>query len=299
MISHPFSPTGVRHSGSEVVTARRRRLTASVIAQYTVLCATILLAFIPLLIMLSMSLRPTVLIYADFWALPFPPVFENYQTAILDLVPPLLRTLHVCFTSIIGRLVIAAPAAYAFARLRFVFRDQLFYLILAVMMIPGAVLLTPHFILANQLHLRGSLEGLIIFYVAGGQPFAIFLLTTFFKSQSEEIFEAARVDGAGEIQALISIAVPLARPILVTIAIMGFLGIYDDLIWPSLMLPQSLNTLILALQKYNPQIAEFLNRPNLGAQTAGFVFATVPQLILFALGMKYFIQGLTSGSVKA
>jgi ABC-type glycerol-3-phosphate transport system permease component len=278
---------------------RRWRPTVTTVAQYVILCTLVLLALFPVAMMVSMSLRPSTLIYADFWGLPIPPTFTNYRAALFDLIPAMLRTLYVCALSIAGILIFAAPAAYAFARLRFLGRELLFYAVLAIMMIPGAILLTPHFILANQLGLRGSLEGLVVFYVAGGQSFAIFLLTTFFRTQSEEIFEAARVDGASEWQALLAIAIPLARPILVTIGIMNFLHIYDDFIWPSLMLPKSVHTLMLALEKYNPQVEELVNRPDLGAQTAGFVFATLPQLVLFAFGMKYFIQGLTSGSVKA
>src|SRR5437762_710581 len=94
----------------------------------------------------------------------------------------------------------------------------------------GVLSLLLRFIEADQMGLRGSLWGLIVFYAAGGQPFAIFLLTTFFKSQSEEIFEAARVDGASELRALISIAIPLAMPILVTITVMDFLQIYNNFI---------------------------------------------------------------------
>jgi ABC-type glycerol-3-phosphate transport system permease component len=80
---------------------------------------------------------------------------------------------------------------------------------------------------------------------------------------------------------------------------LNFIGLYDDYIWPSLMLPQNQQTLVLALERFNPQQGSFSSLPNLGPQTASFVFATLPQLILFIIGMKYFIQGLTSGSVKA
>jgi multiple sugar transport system permease protein/raffinose/stachyose/melibiose transport system permease protein len=289
-----------RPTALSAAAARKRRLpAATTVVQYALLCLLILLALYPIFLMVSMSLRPSTLIYADFFGLPIPPIFTNYRAALVDLIPSLLRTLFVTLASIALIAVFAAPAAYAFARMRFLLRDQLFYVVLAIMMIPGVIMLVPRFIQADQLGLRGSLEGLVVFYVAGGQPFAIFLLTTFFRSQSEEIFEAARVDGAGELRALLAIALPLARPILVTIAIMNFLHIYDDFVWPSLMLPKSVQTLLLALEKYNPQVEEMVNRPDLGAQTAGFVFATVPQLLLFAFGMKYFIQGLTSGSVKA
>lgn len=223
----------------------------------------------------------------------------NYRTAVLDLIPALLRTLWVCGASILGILAISSVASFAFARMRFPGQEVVYYLVLAVLMIPGVILLAPNFILANDLNLRDSLTGLIVFYIAGGLPFGIFLITTFFRSQPAEIFEAARVDGASAIQSLLQIAIPLAWPILVTVAIFNFLSIYSDYIWPSLMLSQQQRTLILALEQYNPQMGEFGSRPDVGLQTAGYVFATVPQLIVFVLGMKYFVQGVTSGAVKA
>lgn len=284
-------------SRSEVNYSRRQRLQTA--AQYGALVVLLFFSFFVILVMVSMSLRPTVLIYADFWALPWPPVFTNYQTAIFDLLPSMLRTLFISVVSIVGILAVACPASYAFARMRFPGSEILFYIVLGVMMIPGIILLTPHFVLAQQLHLRGTLYGLIIFYIAGGQPFAIFLLSTFFRSQSEEIFEAARIDGSTELQSLLKIAIPLAWPILMTVAILNFLGIYDDFIWPRLMLPQNMETLVLALERYNPQIGEFTSRPELGPQSAGYVFASLPQLLIFIFAMKYFIQGLTSGAVKA
>jgi ABC-type glycerol-3-phosphate transport system permease component len=199
-------------------------------------------------------------------------------------------------------LVCAAPAAYAFARLKLPGRRQLFALVLFVMLVPGTILLVPRFILADQLGLRDSLWGLVIFYIAGGQPFAIFLLTSFFRSQPAEMFEAARMDGASELQALWSIALPLAWPTIITLAILNFVGIYNDLIWPTLMLATPANhTLTVALQRYNPGggPVDTSALPDIGGQAAGYVFASIPQLIVFVLGMRYFIQGMTSGAVKA
>lgn len=276
-----------------------RRPSLGTVIQYALLLLLLFLSFFIVLLMVSLSLRRTVLIYVDFWALPLPPTFANYQAAFFDLIPSLIRTLYVAVVSILGILAFSCTAAYAFARIRFPGRDLCFYLVLAVLMIPGVILLTPHFIIASEYGLRGSLWGLIIFYIAGGLPFGVFLITTFFRSQPQEIFEAARVDGATEAKSLYQIAIPLAWPILVTVAIFNFLSIYSDFIWPSLMLPESKQTLILALERYSPQVNEFASRPDIGMQTAGYVFATIPQLVIFAFGMKYFIQGVTSGAVKA
>ena len=280
--------------------ARLQRYNAVWSSGFQIGCLSIVLlfAFVPILMMLSMALRPTVLIYADYWALPFPPIFQNFKVALFDLFPSMLRTLAVGLGSIAGILLFASLASYAFARIPAPGRGKLFLLVLAVMMIPGIVLLVPHFVLARQLNLVRTLHGLIIFYIAGGQPFAIFLITTFFRSQPSEMFESARVDGASELQSLLHIALPLARPILVTVAVMNFIGIYQDFIWPGLMLRSDQWTLMLALERYDPRLTQFFSRPELGLQAAGFAFAVVPQLVLFAFGMQYFIQGLTSGSVK-
>jgi ABC-type glycerol-3-phosphate transport system permease component len=185
--------------------------------------------------------------------------------------------------------------------MRFPGSDILFYvMVLVVMMIPGVVTLTPSFVLATRLGLKGTLWGLAVTYVAGGQPFAIFIMNTFFRSQPEEIFESARVDGANEWQTLWNIAMPLARPIIVTLAIMNFLSIFGDLIWPSLMLRSENKTLMLALLNYNPIVeGEMTTRPRLGPITAAYVFSSIPPLIIFITGMKYYIQGLTSGAIKA
>jgi ABC-type glycerol-3-phosphate transport system permease component len=183
--------------------------------------------------------------------------------------------------------------------MRFPGSEMLFYImVLLVMMIPGVITLTPNFVLAGRLGLKGNLWGLAITYIAGGQPFSIFLITTYFRSQPEEMFESARVDGAGELRTLWSIAMPLARPILVTIAIMDFLSVFGDLIWPSLMLRAKNLTLMVALLNYNPLVEGETLRPRIGPITAAYVFSSIPPLILFIIGMRYYIQGLTSGAIK-
>jgi ABC-type glycerol-3-phosphate transport system permease component len=281
---------------------QRKRIKAGTIVQYGILSLLLFLSAVPIVLMLTMSVRNSVLIYADFWGLPWPLYLQNYSSALVLLVAPLARTLSAYVVSMAGILVFGTVAAYVFARLQFPGRALLFHLVLVIMMIPGTILLTPQFILANQLGLRDSLFGLMVFYIAGGQPFAIFLLRAFFQSQPGEMFEAARVDGASELRSLWSIAIPLAWPIIITLAILNFTSIYNDLIWPMLMLTTpSKQTLILALQAYNPGGgADVISAlPDIGGQAAGYTFASLPQLIVFIFGMRYFIQGLTSGALKA
>jgi len=259
----------------------------------------LLFSFVPVIMMVTMSLKDSIVIFGDFWAPPIPPVWGNYNQALLDLVGPAVRTIVVSAISIVGITLFSCVAAYAFARLRFFGKEFLFYLVIFIFLVPGVLTLTPSFVLADQLNMRNSLAGLTIFYIGGGQVFSIFILRAFFQSQPEEIFESARIDGSSEIRSCFAIAVPLARPILVTLAIMNFLAIYNDLIWPLLMLPSRDNwTMTIALQAYQPPNEKLPGRPDLGVITAGYVFASLPILVVFAFGMKYYIEGLTSGAIK-
>jgi ABC-type glycerol-3-phosphate transport system permease component len=276
----------------------RRRATAPAVVQYVLLTGLAIASFFLIFVMVDLSLRRGADIYANFWHLFSTPYLGNYHTA-LKLLPALGRTLFVAAVSIAGILLAATASAYAFARLRFPGRDALYYAVLAVMTVPSVILLTPQFVLANQLHLVGSLWGLIVFYIAAGLPFAVFLVTSFFRSQPDEVFQAARMDGASELQSMLRIAVPLAIPILVTVAMMNFLTVYGDYIWPTLILNKGNGTLLMALQTFSPRLDAYVNRPNFGVQSAGYAFATVPQLVVFVLGMRYFVAGVTSGAVKA
>jgi ABC-type glycerol-3-phosphate transport system permease component len=276
-----------------------RRVTLPAAVQYALLIGLAAASFFLIFVMVDLSLRPGADIYANFWHLFSAPYLGNYHTALLKLLPALGRTLFVAAVSIAGILLAATASAYAFARLRFPGRDALYYGLLAVMTVPSVILLTPQFVLANQLHLVGSLWGLIVFYVAAGLPFAVFLVTTFFRAQPDEVFQAARLDGASELQSMFRIAVPLAIPILVTVAMMNFLTVYGDYIWPTLILNKGNGTLLMALQTFSPRLDAYVNRPDFGVQSAGYAFATLPQLVVFVLGMKYFVAGVTSGAVKA
>ena len=249
------------------------------------------LSFVPVGMMLLYSLRDGMSIQFAPWSLPVWPRWENYGAAIAFLLAPMARTLYVAGVSIAGITLFSCMAAYAFARLKFIGKEFLFYAMLVVLLVPSVLTLTPSFAMAVGLGLRNSLEGLILFYVGGGQALAIFLLRAFFQSQPEEIFEAARMDGAGEGRMVWSIAVPLAKPILITVAFMSFLTIYNDFIWPLLMLiSKDLYTVTIVVQGYSWDLA---------SASAGYVVASLPLLVLFSYGMDYYVEGLTSGSLRA
>lgn len=280
---------------SDSVTPTRPRQ----LRQHTVLIAIIVAAFVPLVFTILLSLRTTSSIYVDFFSFPWPPNFGNYGGAFDALGAPILRSLVVCGASIAGVLALAAPCAYALARLNFAGKTVVYRCILLVLFVPSVILLTPLFSLARGLGLVGSLWGLVVYYVATSLPLAIFLLTPFLASQEEEIFEAARIDGAGDLRILVRIAIPLAVPIIATIAIMTFLNLYNDFIWPSLVLRGDNETAILALTGFAPPTQSgFSSRPDIGLQTAGYIIVTLPQLVVLGAGMRFFIQGVTAGAIR-
>ncbi|RAV17800.1 hypothetical protein DQG23_25650 [Paenibacillus contaminans] len=292
--------------GSSSQNSGRRRgpkVATRTLISYLTLFVLLLLSFVPIFMMISMSFRDSLSIYGDFWGMPWPPKWGNYTFALTDLFVPILRTMYLCIISIAGIILFATLSGYAFARLAFLGRRLLFFLVITMMTIPGMMLLTPNFILADFLHMKNSLEGLAFFYIGSGQLFAIFLLSAFFQSQPEEMFEAARIEGASEFRCVRSIAIPLAVPILITIGIMNFLSIYNDLVWPTLIISSpGLQTISMALANYAPSAGNAIgqmSRPDLGIITSGYAVASIPLLLLYTFGMKYFIEGLTSGAVKS
>ena len=273
----------------------RQRLLLSL----ALLSSLLLAAYLPIVMLLLMSVRESAGIYAHFWALPWPLHPANYASALTELLGPALNTLFICTTSVAGVLALSTLAGYAFARLRFPGRSALFALVMILMMVPGMLLLTPNYVLAMRLGLRDSYWSLWLFYVSSGQVVAIYLMRSFFAALPEELFESARLSGASEWQCIWMIAVPLCRPILVTVAITTMMTFYNDLIWPMLMInnPER-ETLMQALLRFVPADRQATGRMDLGVVAAGYVFASIPIIAIFWIGMKSYVRGVLSGAVK-
>jgi len=273
----------------------RQRLLLSL----ALLSSLLLAAYLPIVMLLLMSVRESASIYAHFWALPWPLHPANYAAALTELLGPALNTLYICTTSVAGVLTLSTLAGYAFARLRFPGRSALFALVMILMMVPGMLLLTPNYVLAMRLGLRDSYWSLWLFYVSSGQVVAIYLMRSFFAALPEELFEAARLAGASEWQCIWMIAIPLCRPILVTVAITTMMTFYNDLIWPMLMINNPhRETLMQALLRFVPSDRQATGRMDLGVVAAGYVFASIPIIAIFWIGMKSYVRGVLSGAVK-
>jgi multiple sugar transport system permease protein/raffinose/stachyose/melibiose transport system permease protein len=254
----------------------------------------IVLTFFPFLLMVITSFKDNAQFYQSFFGIPQPLHPENYASAWAEISPYMLNSVIVTALSTAGVVVVSALAAYAFARFAFPGKEVLYYLIIALMMVPGVLTLIPSFVLVKDLGLLDTRWALILPYIAGGDVFAIFVLRAFFASLPEELFEAARIDGASELGAFWRIGLPLTMPALGTIAILQVLASWNDYIWPLIVLyDDAIKTLTLGLVAFQGR-----HTTDWGPLMAGYTIAIIPLVVLFALTTRTFIQGLTSGGLK-
>lgn len=261
---------------------------------WAILSILVLLSLYPFIFMFITSFKTYPQYLHDFVGISWPLHFENYEIAFNLLKRPLVNSLIVSLTSAAGMTVFASLSAYVFARYRFPGRDLLFFAVITLLMIPNVFQLIPRFMLVKELGLLNTYWALILPYIAGGQIFAIFVLRSFFASLPQELFDAAKIDGATDFRIFISIAVPLSRSIIATLAILHLQGTWNDFIWPLVAVPNpEFQTVIVQLSflqsSYGVQI---------GPMFAGYILGSLPLLLLFAVGMKQFIAGMTSGAIK-
>ena len=278
----------------------RRRLRLGAAARRALawgLLGTILgLTLVPIGLMLILSLKDNGQIYARFWSLPSPYRWENYVIGFLGIWRFAVNSLIATGASTAITVLLSALAGFVFARHRFPGKEALYTAIISLLMIPPILTLIPAFVLVHQLGLVNTHWALILPWASGGQVFGLLLCRSFFATLSEEYFEAARIDGASELQALWYVAVPLSRSILVTLAIMRLVTTYNNFIWPLVVITD------LSRQVISVGLTQFTSNAgvtDLGPQMAAYVYATVPILIVFLFGMRYYIQGLVSGGLKA
>lgn len=263
-----------------------------------VLMALVVFALYPIIFMVSNAFKNGTQTAANPFAIELgQPFGSNFVQAWMYLEPEFIRTLFIVAVSVLGIVAFGLFSAYSFARLEYPGKKVLFAVVFGLLLIPGFLTLIPLFLEVESFHLLNSVWGLILPYVAGGQAFAIFVFRTFIKGLPEELFEAARLDGASDIQIFTRMVVPLSVPIMVTIALMNIVGIWGDYVFPSLVLSASHATVAVAIANFQPP----LDLPSVNAgnmQLAAFTVSSIPIVFLFLFLMRYFVAGITSGALK-
>ncbi|HBM81182.1 MAG TPA: ABC transporter permease [Clostridiaceae bacterium] len=220
--------------------------------------------------------------------------FGNY-TYIWTKFPFLRWTFNSIFVALIvtgGNMLINSMAGYSLARLNFPGKKAVFILILAMMMVPGQVVMVPTYILLTKLGWVDTYKGLTIPFLYS--LFNIFLMRQFFLSLPKSLEEAALIDGMGRFRIFFKIAVPLALPALSTQFILTFSGNWNSFLWPSLLASTSEHfTLPVGLNSFYGQYYSLWNQV-----TAGVIILTIPTLIIFLLFQKNFIKGISTSGLK-
>ncbi|PYE52699.1 carbohydrate ABC transporter permease [Deinococcus yavapaiensis] len=251
----------------------------------------------PFLWMISTSLKPEGAVLAlPPRLVPESPTLQAYRDVAQSF--PLWRALGnsalVAVLTTLGQLVVASTSGYAFARFHFRGRDALFSLILATLMVPFAVTMTPLFIIVKTLGWTNSLLGLIV--PAMFSAFGIFLMRQFFLSLPKELEEAATLDGCSTFGTFARVMLPLSGPALATLGVFAFMASWNNFLWPLLIVSdQNLMTLPLALATLQ---GVYPGQTQWNLIMAGAVVSVLPMILVFLLAQRWVVAGMTAGSVK-
>lgn len=251
---------------------------------------------LPLYMMLQISLKDNVGFAANPW-LPASPAewrWENWGHAFRLIGPYVANTVLVAVAGTVCSLALALMAAYFFARAQLPFKGVLWSAFMVLMLLPGIANIVPLFSLLKQLNLLNTLTALIVVGVAGGQVFNIFVLRGFIEDIPKDLFEAAEVDGASHLRQVIHIVIPMSGPVLGTLAILAFLGKWNEFLLPLIVLrDQELFTLGVGLIYLDGEYVK-----QWGQVMAAYSLAAIPLIILFLLTMRLFVNGLSQGAIK-
>ncbi|GAA4073847.1 carbohydrate ABC transporter permease [Nonomuraea soli] len=210
----------------------------------------------------------------------------------IGLLNVLGNTLFVAVVQTAGALVVSLLAGYAFAKFTFKGRDAFFVLLLSTLVIPGGVTIIPIFEMMNDIGLIDSFPALILPSLS--VPFGIFLMRQSLLAVPDDLLDAARVDGAGELRVLVQVVVPVMRPVLAALAVFLFLGAWNDFLWPLIALrTPEMHTLPVALASL-----QATTRTDFGQVMVGTALSALPMMALFLILQKQFISGLLAGATK-
>jgi len=263
---------------------------------YCVLLLFCLMFLLPFFFLLTGSFKTTSELFAvPFHWLPKEWTFRNYYKVFHDI--PFWRyfrnTMVIVIFNIAGAIIANSLVGYGFARLRFPFRDQIFMIVIATMILPYQVTLIPLYLMFTKMKWIGTFLPLIVpgFF---GNAFYIFLMRQFLVGIPIELTESARIDGANEFQIFTRLIMPISKPVLATVAIMAFMRAWNDFLGPLVFLGSDrLYTLSLAASMLRSNLD-----PNWELLLALGAVMVTPVLVLFFLLQKYFIQGITMSGIK-
>lgn len=266
-----------------------------------------LLIYIPLVALLIFAVAPLLLAWftafksaeqqlVNPYGLPIPPTLENLKEAwtVGRFGIYFKNSVIISVADVIGMVIISSLAGYAFARLQFPGQKLLLYGLLIGLTIPVAAIIIPLYLTMRDFRLLNTYGSVIIADIALAAPIFVFIMRAFFKDLPAELDDAARIDGANEFQIFWQIMLPLARPGLLTVALLEFLWSWNDLLLPLVFLvSDELRTLPVGMLFFQGRFTI-----DYGLMSAGVLIISLPVTILFLIFQKDFVKGLASGALK-
>ena len=265
------------------------------------LAVNVALALIAALTLLPLAWMVSASFMAPGEAATYPPpmlprsaTLTNYRLLFAEhgIVRQAANSLLISLLATALSLLFNVSAGYAFAKLRFAGRDRVLRLLLGALIVPAQVAMMPLFLMLKEMGLVNSYAGALVPWLAS--VLGIYLVRQYALTIPDALLEAARIDGAGELRIFVQVVLPLLKPIIVTLAVLSFLGAWNDFMWPLIVLTdhdvQTLPVALAALSREHVQDVELM--------MAGAVITVLPVLLLFLALQRYYMQGLLVGSVK-
>lgn len=274
----------------------RRRPSRSRIVNYAVLTAALLVTLVPFAWMYLSSVKTESELIRQpptWWPQEF--TVEHFRTWFteLEFQTFFVNSLVVAVFTVLGTLVFCSMVGYALAKLDFAGKKVLFALVMITLMVPGVVTFIPLFVVVSRLGMVSTYPALILPFLTA--PVGVFLMRQFIGEIPDDLIEAARIDGAGELRIFARVVLPLCGPALATLAILTFLSSWNNFLWPLVVAQsESMYTLPVALSLYSTG----QNSTNYGILLAGSVLVITPVLLLFVALQRYVVQGIATTGLK-
>jgi ABC-type glycerol-3-phosphate transport system permease component len=211
----------------------------------------------------------------------------------LPVVQELVSSTIVCAAAIILILLVSTTAGFAFAKLRYRSSGIIFLLVVAALMVPLQSIIIPEYVNLSRFHLVSNYGGAVLVYAALGAPFATFLMATYYRGISDELIEAAVMDGLSYERTFLQIALPLSLPAIATVTVLQFIQIWDDLLVGYLFLPTSERTITVGLA-----VLSSGRTTGIPPLMAGSLVSAIPAIVVYLIFQRYLIRGLTLGMGK-
>jgi multiple sugar transport system permease protein len=297
MAASVAQPTTTTKAAADYNRGRLFRKILGLIPTYLLMVFIAALIILPLLWMISTSLKPSSQWFStEIEWIPRTFTLDNYERLFSNPATPIgnwfFNSVFIAGATTLLVLIVDSLAAYAYARMDFPGRKLFFGLMLLTLFLPGMMFLVPNFLTVANLGMLNNFAGVILPALAG--VFGVFFLRQFFEGIPKELEEAASIDGANRFQIFFQVVIPLSKPALATLGILTFLASWNDFLWPLLVLrTPSLKTLPPGLRDLQGAYAS-----DYGLMLAGAVIVAVPVLIIYILLQRYIVQSVASTGLK-